>query len=381
MLSHVARRSGVVCIMLMAAPCATRLALAQEARAQEKRAAGEDRAPIWGVAAPETRPELRGFARMVGGEWRTTAGSGTSMYDAWHWGPGERSLRVMTDGQDAGGDPWRELQVVYWHPAMEEVRLLALSPYQNGVAEGTIRLEGDEAEAIFDLYQSRVRRAIKSKWAFEGPDVYQETLLESVGGAAYQPLVEWRIVRDVPRGAVDVVAPGAEKALPLPERLSALEPYVGSTWETRVGAKGAVRVRSTFERIPVIDAIYVRVTATDAGVQDEGDQEGRVDQEGEVEARRHILDAYIYHHTGTGSIRCLALSARGGVYEGDVTRLEGGGLGIELAASEIGGGGSLVVRFDPEEGGSVRHRVWSPNEHAGSVVFESRHTRSERNGE
>jgi hypothetical protein len=238
---------------------------------------------------------------------------------------------------------------------------------------GTIRLEGDEAEATFDLYQSRVRRAMKSRWAFEGRDVYRETLLESVGGAAYQPLVEWRIVRDAPRGAADAVARGAEKALALPERLSALEPFVGSTWETRVGAEGAVRVRSTFERIAVIDAIYVRVTATDAG------EEGGADRHAAEPA--HILDAYIYDHTGTGAIRCLALSARGGVYEGDVTVLEGGGLGIELTASEVGGSGSFVVRFDPEEGGSVRHRVWSANEGVGSVVFEALHTKGEREGE
>ena len=38
----------------------------------------------------------------------------------------------------------------------------------------------------------------------------------------------------------------------------------------------------------------------------------------------HLLDAYFYHHTGADALRCLALSNRGGVYEGDLTVLDGG---------------------------------------------------------
>ena len=72
---------------------------------------------------------MASFARMVGGEWRMTAQSGTSMFDTWHWGPGKHSLRVMTDGSGADGKPWRELQAVYWHPGRKQVRLLGLSPF------------------------------------------------------------------------------------------------------------------------------------------------------------------------------------------------------------------------------------------------------------
>src|SRR4030095_11928584 len=62
-----------------------------------------------------TKP-MASFARMIPGEWRRTVQSGTSTFDTWHWGPGRHSMRVMTDGSGAVGEPWRELQALYWHP-------------------------------------------------------------------------------------------------------------------------------------------------------------------------------------------------------------------------------------------------------------------------
>ena len=73
----------------------------------------------------------------------------------------------------------------------------------------------------------------------------------------------------------------------------------------------------------------------------------------------HLLDAYFYHHTGTGALRCLALSSRGGVYEGDLTVLECGALQLDLKGYEGDQVVPHVVRFDFEQDGTLRNRVWS----------------------
>ncbi len=73
----------------------------------------------------------------------------------------------------------------------------------------------------------------------------------------------------------------------------------------------------------------------------------------------HLLDAYIYHHTGTNKLRCLALSNRGAVYEGDVTVLEGGALQLDLKGYEGDRIVRHVVRLDFEPDGTVRLCVWS----------------------
>ena len=66
----------------------------------------------------------------------------------------------------------------------------------------------------------------------------------------------------------------------------------------------------------------------------------------------HLLDAYVYHHTGANALRRLALSNRGGVYEGDITVLDGGALLLDLKGYE---GDRVVphgVRFDFEKDGT-----------------------------
>ena len=73
----------------------------------------------------------------------------------------------------------------------------------------------------------------------------------------------------------------------------------------------------------------------------------------------HLLDAFFYHHTGTGALRCLALSSRGGVYEGDLTVLEGGALQLDLKGYEGDQVVPRVVRFDLEPDGTLRNRIWS----------------------
>ena len=88
-----------------------------------------DAKPVQEPAPAEVASPMASFARMVSGEWRMTALSGTSTFDTWDWGPGKHSMRVMTDGSGAAGEPWRELQVFYWHPGRKQVCLLGLSPF------------------------------------------------------------------------------------------------------------------------------------------------------------------------------------------------------------------------------------------------------------
>ena len=111
-------------------------------------AAGEDKSPPAKAADP-----MASFARLAPGEWRVTFRSGTSFFHTWHWGPGKHSLRRMTDGSGAGGEPWRAVQVFYWHPGHKQVRVLGVEPVARGVAEGTITFEGDAADGVFDLVQ------------------------------------------------------------------------------------------------------------------------------------------------------------------------------------------------------------------------------------
>jgi hypothetical protein len=319
--------------------------------------------------SPDAKPEpapakvadpMASFGRSVSGEWRQTAQSGTSMFHTWHWGPGKHSIRRMTDGSDAGGKPWREVQVFYWHPGRKQVRLLGVSPFARGVSEGTIKFEGGTAEGVFDLYQTGGRRKMGLRWAFDGPDKYRDTLLEATGPDGLEPLVELEHVRSKPpatprRRTVE----GASKPS---ERLKALEALLGHTWEAKGdwAAGDAFHVQSTFGWVPLADAIYARVLAP-----------------GKDGESVHVLDAYFYHHTGTNALRCLALSNFGGVYEGDLTALDGGALQIGLKGYEGGRVVQHVVRLDFAKDGTLRQRVWSSKGTERTLLLDVHHKKIE----
>lgn len=320
-----------------------------------------DKAPDAGSVqepAPVDDP-MASFARLVADEWRVTFKSGKSMFHTWHWGPGKHSLRRMTDGAGAGGETWRAVMVAYHHPGRKQVRLLGLEPVLRGVGEGTIRFIGEAAEADLDLHQTGGRRKLRVNWAFDGPDKFHESLLEATARGGLTPLTEWDQIRSPPPApprprAVDGAKPSA--------RLKALEPLLGHAREASGDwATGdAFHAESTFEWIPLADAIYIRVHAPSKA--------------GEA---RHLLDAYLYHHTGANALRCLALSDRGGVYEGDLTVLEGGALQLDLNGYEGDRVVPLVVRLDVEPGGALRQRVWSVQGTERTLLLDVRHTKRE----
>jgi len=329
-------------------------ALSAGAARQDK---SPDAKPAPEPASTKLGDPMTSFACMLPGEWRVTAQSGKSMFHTWHWGPGKHSIRRMTDGSGAGGEPWREMQVFYRHPARKQVRLLGVSPFSRGIWEGAIEFDGETAAADCDLFQVGHRRKIGVRWAFDGPDKYRETLLEAIGPEGYKPLVVLNQVRSRPPV---VSRPRNVEGEKPSERFKALEPLLGHAWE----AKGnettgdAFSIRTTFEWVPIADAIYVRVLAS-----------GRDDA--------HLLDAYIYHHTGADVLRFLALSDRGSVYEGDLTALDVGVLQFDLKGYEGDHVVPYVARLEFEKDGPLRHRIWSLKGTVRSLLLDVRHKKLE----
>lgn len=294
---------------------------------------------------------MASFARLVGGEWRLEApGLKGQMFDTWHWGPGRRSVRVRTDGTAASGDPWHEMRVYYWHPQRKEIRLLGLSPFGRGVSDGWIRFDGETAHGVFDLDQIYGHRDMGLQWTFKGPDAYHDVLLEATGAAGLEWMNAWDHVRSSGPPAARTRATGAapEPSL-LPPLVASL---VGRTWEARAASHDTapLHVRSTFDYVPYADGVHARVSTPSANGES-----------------AHLFDAYVYHHTGKGRVRALALSEQGGVYDGDVDVLADGALELVLNGFEGDRVVPLVVRFDLENGAALRVRVWS-NEGAERVA-------------
>jgi hypothetical protein len=245
------------------------------------------------ILAQEVTGPMAPFARMVGGEWKMTALAGTSTYDIWHWGPGKHSVRVMTHGIDPERKPWRELQVFYWHPGRKQVRYLGLSPVLQGVSEGTIKFDGDTAVGVFvihQFHQTYGRRKMGLRWTFDGPDKYHDVLLEASGPEGLKPMNEWDHFRSMTLTPVRPII--AEEMPKYPEYLKPLEPLVGHTFEaTGEWAVGdTVHIQTTFEWVPFTVGIYARTVA--------------LTKESEPTLP---LESYIFHHTETGGLRCLAL--------------------------------------------------------------------------
>jgi len=309
-----------------------------------------DSKPVQEPRPVEVADPMANFARLIPGEWRVTFGNGTSAFTTWQWGPGKHSMH---------GD---ELELMYWHPGRKHVCLLSLHPDIPGVGrgsgEGTIRFEGETAEGVLDLYQPRGLRRLGIRWTFDGPDKYHDTLLEATGAGGFKLQNEWDRYRVAKRSEAQPQA--VEETPKLPEHLKIFEAFLGE-WETKGDSVSvdAPRVESTFEFVP--DYVYARVVAP------------RMDGES-----THLLDAYVYQDVRTRALRCLALSSSGGVYEGDVTALEGGALQLDLKGYEGDRVELLVVRFNFEPDGSLRSREWSLVGSDRKLLLDVRHERVER---
>jgi hypothetical protein len=280
---------------------------------------------------------------MADGEWRVTFERGETQFDTWHWGPGKHSMRVLTDGLGGDGEAWRSVEVVYWHPGRQEVCLLRLSPYARGVAEGTMSFANGIADAVLHLdQQGGIRRELARRWTFDGPDKYHATLREASDFGVFNLLAEWDYARSM---TATEPGPRTDEAAPKPSKhLGVLTSLAGSTWEAEGEWAGgeAFHSQSSFEWLPDADYVYAR----SIGLTGKG-------------SPTHLLDAYFYHHTGTGALRCLALSKGGGVYEGELTVLEGGALEFDGKGYEGEQVVRYMLRFDFETDGTLQQRVWS----------------------
>ncbi|HPF39580.1 MAG TPA: hypothetical protein P5081_02955 [Phycisphaerae bacterium] len=303
---------------------------------------------------------MASFARMEAGEWRL----GSIQFDTWQWGPARRSMRALTVGTDGQGNPWRELVVYYWRPDRRRVCLLGFHPdipgVGRGVASGEIEFRGETITTRFDLFQPRAPegrpRRMGGRWVFDGPDKYHEALLED-NGAGLQPLAEWDYVRSMERSAGAATA--EDRTLKPSKNLAAFEPLLGH-WRARgkTALRGEFDIESSFEWATYLDVITLRVM--------EAYQGG---------GSTHALDAYVYHHVGSNSLRCLALSASGAVYEGGVSVPEDGALQLNLTGCEADGKTEYLLRFDSESDGALRQRVWSVDGERRALALDIRHRR------
>jgi len=274
---------------------------------------------------------MAAFARLVSGVWTTTTHVGTSISDTWEWGPGRHSLSMLSEGTSSSGTPWRSIEVLYWHPGRGQFRRLGINPFNRSVAEGTVAFAGNSAESHIDMHQTTGLRRLRSRWTFVGPDAYRDELFEDSGSGVYEPLASWdriRMASQPPQGTPDTPHPRPSRYI------DRLEPFLG-LWEL-------ADFRVAIEYVPHADAVRVRVRESGAA--------------GEAGL---LLDAYAFHHTGTQELRTIALSRRGGVYEGTLVPVEDGSLQFALKGYEGPGIVELGVRLDLLEGGMVRYRLCS----------------------
>ena len=101
------------------------------------------------VASDAEANPIASFGAMMPGEWRMAVDGGSPQFDVWRWGPGRHSAVSRTYGHLADGSPWASLDVWYWHPEREEVRLFGLTPDIPGIGravrEGAMHFDGDDA--------------------------------------------------------------------------------------------------------------------------------------------------------------------------------------------------------------------------------------------
>jgi hypothetical protein len=262
------------------------------------------------------------------------------------------------------------MKVFYWHPSRKEVRTLGVSPAFRGVSEGTFTFDGIKAAGLVDMHQTIGHRVLGVRWTFEGPDSYHDELLDKVPeGFSLQN--EWRRFRVEAASENERAAERTLEAAAKPsEFIKPIERLLGHTWEGKAVPEVAagptadtLPTRTTFEYVPDADAIYGRVQTLDA--------DG---------ATSHSMDLYLYHHTGAGVLRCLALAnsndGEGIVYEGDITPGDNGRwLRIDLRAHQSSSVSTIEARIDFEPRGSVRFRAWSTKGKDRTLIFD--HVQSE----
>lgn len=313
---------------------------------------------------------LAAFSWLIGGRWKMTTTAGRDTFDTWSWGPGRQSIRSMRAGTLTDGDPWRAMTVYYWHPTLKEVRLLSVGSVWRGVGEGRTTFEGNSVESVLTLSQTGGPRRLRERWTRAGPDTYHDDLSEMVRDD-YELLTGWDRVRvEAAKPAEQVSGPLAAPGSTPSAFMRPLQAVLGPVWASVAAPSPDAtwtadepRTRTTFEYVPHADAIYGRVEIIHA--------DG---------APSHAADIYLYHHTGSRTLRCLALrdDERHGtvVDEGDIVpAADGGSFVIRLTEHRVSGQESLEARIEFDEGGAARVRVWRPQGRERTMIMDRRHLR------
>lgn len=344
-------RHAILALSLLTTPIACTQAYTQPSDSEETPAP---------TSADGSGP-MANFAILEAGEWHLR----DIHADTWRWGPGKHSIRSHTVGTDGSGNPWREMAIYYWHPRLEQIRVLSLHPdipsVGRGIAEGSIEFDGRTLTGKADLYQTRHpkpnHRRLAHHWTFDGPDRYREALLED-SGRGYETLVEWDYVRSMERRPPP--QPGDEKPT-ISENLKPLAALLGQ-WEQLFDGEVASEQNSRLDIqwAQYLDLITVRLDVTIN--DDESD---------------HLYDVYLYHHLGTNSLRCLAMSKSGGVYEGEVVLLPDGALECDLRGFVGDLKNRHVARLDFEGDGTLRRRVWVVADDTRTLTLDARYRKSE----
>jgi hypothetical protein len=322
------------------------------------------------IPAASSPAPLAMFERMVNGRWKTTALAGTVMYDTWHWGSERNSIRKMTAGTAASGEPWHGISVYFWHPSRKEVRTLGVSPFARGVSEGTFTFDGEKANGLVDMHQTIGHRVFGRRWTFEGPAAYHDELLDKVPeGFSLQN--EWRRYRVAAASEDELAAERTRAAAAKPsEFIKPIERLLGHTWEGKAVPDVAAQTpadtlptRTTFEYVPYADAIYGRVQTLNAHG-----------------APSHAMDIYLYHHTGTQSLRVLALGSDGPddaiVYEGDITpAADNVSFAMKLIEHRSTGQYAFEASAEFEEDGTLRMQGWKLQGQERTLVMDRRQSR------
>ncbi|GAB5496565.1 MAG: hypothetical protein Phyf2KO_16450 [Phycisphaerales bacterium] len=307
------------------------------------------------TSADDPHP-MASFAILEAGEWHLK----DIHSDTWRWGPGKHSIRSHTVGVDGSENPWREIAIYYWHPGLEQIRVLSLHPdipaVGRGVAEGSIEFDGRTLTGKVDLYQTAHptanRRRLAHHWTFKGQDRYHEVLLEN-SGRGYETLAEWDYVR-----SLDRTPPKPDDAKPIiSQNLRSFVPLLGQ-WKKWGEDASEQQSAMNIQWVEYLDLITVQMDVINA--DDEAD---------------HLYDAYVYHHLGTNSLRCLALSKSGGVYEGEVALLPDGALECDLRGFESDLETRHIARLDFEGDGTLRKRIWAVADGTRTLTLDTRHQR------
>ena len=298
---------------------------------------------------------MRPLERLANGSWHVTFQSGRVQSDTFAWGPGRHSMRIETHGPQANGDPsQRGVDVLYWHPGTETIRLLGIDAAGRRQL-GTLRPAGDTLHVDYEFFSHYFRpaehRELAARYAFEGEDRLVYTLLED-GGSGLQPLVELDYAR-----ADGPVAPHPEQDhLPPAEELEPLRWLVGPTWSaTATSDAGAeLRIRSRFAFVPNAHALHGRTEVSTAG--------------GPFVL---IRDLYVHAFPRDGTLRVLGLDASGRVEEGTLRVDAAGSLALDLRATRGSDAFALErsIRLGPDGSWTEQDRERTPS---GSRVVHSR---------